>query len=320
MGHRFEVDSEQCYDESEQWTLRGPESEKYMKAKVLTDSGSGLSAKEAEKLGIAFLPLQVTVDGKQYLDGMTIDTETLYKMLDEGKMPTTSQPPLLMQEEMFENLKNEGVTDVILINLSSGLSGTNQTLQATANRIGVNVHTLDIYTTLYMQKYMALAANQLLNEGKTPEEIIDILKKTVDQSCGYLIVDDLDHLAAGGRLTPMAAKLGGMLKIKPILRVSKETEGKVDAYEKVRTLHKAIKKGAEHVIEAVKDHPEDFEIMMLNGENDEGVQLGIEALKEALGENIEVHVDPMYPVIACHTGLGSVGFQYAPKIKGVSIE
>ncbi|WP_304684304.1 DegV family protein [Ileibacterium valens] len=290
-----------------------------MKAKVLTDSGSGLSAKQASDLGIAFLPLQVTVDNQQYLDGVNLDILELYKMLDEGKMPSTSQPPLLMQEELFEDLQKDGYTDLILINLSNGLSGTNATLQATAARLGLNVHTLDIYSTLYMQKYMVLAANQLLQAGKEPEEIIEILKKAVDDSNGYLIVEDLDHLAAGGRLTPLAAKLGGMLKIKPILKVGKETEGKVDAWEKVRTFNKAVKKAAEKIASEVKDDVDNYEFFMLNGENEEGTEAGKQALIDALGKDVVIHTDPMYAVIACHTGLGSVGFQYAPKIEGVNI-
>ncbi|WP_286356520.1 DegV family protein [Ileibacterium valens] len=290
-----------------------------MKAKVLTDSGSGLSAKQASDLGIAFLPLQVTVDNQQYLDGINLDIPELYKMLDEGKMPSTSQPPLLMQEELFEDLQKDGYTDLILINLSNGLSGTNATLQATAARLGLNVHTLDIYSTLYMQQYMVLAANQLLQAGKEPEEIIEILKKAVDDSNGYLIVEDLDHLAAGGRLTPLAAKLGGMLKIKPILKVGKETEGKVDAWEKVRTFNKAVKKAAEKIASEVKDDVDNYEFFMLNGENEEGTEAGKQALIDALGKDVVIHTDPMYAVIACHTGLGSVGFQYAPKIEGVNI-
>ncbi len=152
-----------------------------------------------------------------------------------------------------------------------------------------------------------------------PEEIIEILKKAVDDSNGYLIVEDLDHLAAGGRLTPLAAKLGGMLKIKPILKVGKETEGKVDAWEKVRTFNKAVKKAAEKIASEVKDDVDNYEFFMLNGENEEGTEAGKQALIDALGKDVVIHTDPMYAVIACHTGLGSVGFQYAPKIEGVNI-
>lgn len=283
-----------------------------MKAKVITDSGSGLRKEEAEALGIGFLPLQVMVDDKQYLDGIDLDVPGLYQILEEGKMPTTSQPPLLLEEELFESYKKDGVTDLIAVNLSSGLSSTNQIIQATANRLGLNVHTLDISTTLFVQRYLALLAQALLDEGKTPEEIIAVLQDEVDHSKGYLIVEDLDHLAAGGRLTPMAAKLGGLLKIKPILKVSKDTEGKVDIYDKVRTFNKALKKAVDQVVSELDPNIE-YDFLLLNGNNDEGIAHTKELLKNALGEDITIYEEPMYSVIACHTGLGSVGIQYLPK-------
>lgn len=287
-----------------------------MKAKVITDSGSGLSKQQAEALGIGFMPLQVRVNDTDYLDGVNLDIPTLYKMIDEGAMPTTSQPILFDVEEMLEEYKKEGITDLILITLSSGLSSTNANVQAAIMRQDLKVHTLDLYTTLLVEKYAAVAAQQLLEQGKTPEEIIEILKEAIDGSAGYLIVEDLDHLAAGGRLTPMAAKLGGLLKIKPILEVSKNTQGKVDVYDKVRTFSKAQKKAVEHMKETM-DPNQDYVFFVLNGENEEGTANAQALLKEAFGDDIEIHTDPMYAVIAAHTGLGSVGMQYIPRIEGV---
>ena len=106
-----------------------------MKVKVVTDSGCGLSQAQAEHLGIGFLPLQVNVDSQQYLDGVDLDTQTLYRLLQEGKMPTTSQPPLYLEEELFEQYKKEGYTDLVAVNISSGLSSTNEVVQATAKRV-----------------------------------------------------------------------------------------------------------------------------------------------------------------------------------------
>ena len=157
-------------------------------------------------------------------------------------MPQTSMPPLGDIEALLESYKNNGITDVILITLSNGLSGTNQAIQASGKWHGVKIHTLDIYTTLGVEKYLVLSAQKLVEQEIHPEEIISRLKDSVDHSRGFLIPEDLDHLAKGGRLTPMAAKLAGMLKIKPILEVSKNTEGKVDVFDKVRTMSKAIKK------------------------------------------------------------------------------
>lgn len=289
-----------------------------MKAKVITDSGSGLSQKEADAAGIGFLPLQVMVDDKQYLDGVDLDIPTLYDILAQGKMPTTSQPPLLLEEELFENLQKEGITDLIAVNLSGGLSSTNQIVQATAKRLGLNVHTIDIGTTLFVQRYLTLLAQALLEEGKTPDEILAELQKEVDASKGYLIVEDLDHLAAGGRLTPMAAKLGGLLKIKPILKVSKDTGGKVDIFDKVRTFNKALKKAVDQIA-AELDPDTEYDFLLLNGNNDEGTAHAKELLKQAFGEDIHIYEEPMYSVIACHTGLGSVGIQYVPRREEVKL-
>lgn len=289
-----------------------------MKTKIVADSGSGLTAAQAEELGIGFLPLQVLVDDQRYLDGVDLTTETLNTLLKEGKMPTTSQPPVYLVEELFEDYKKDGVTDLILINLSSGLSGTNENLQAAAKRIGLNTHTLDICTTLGVQKYLTVAAKQLLDQGKTPDEIIEILQKAVDGSAGYLMVNDLDHLAAGGRLTPMAAKLGGMLKIKPIMQVSKATEGKVDVYGKVRTFSKALKTALNQIKKEI-DPDQEYVYFLMSSDGGEEEAKALEDMKAVLGDGIQVYEEPMYAVIASHTGLGSIGYQYVPKIEGVEL-
>lgn len=290
-----------------------------MNTRVVTDSGSGLTLEKAKSLGIDLLPLQVTVDDKNYLDGIDLDVPTLYGFLKEGKMPTTSQPPVLMEEELFERYQKEGVTDIVLITLSNGLSSTNSVVQAAAARYDLKVHTLDLFTTLSIEMYAARAAQQLLEQGKTAGEVIEIIKEAIDDSAGYLIVESLDHLAAGGRLTPMAAKLGGLLKIKPILEVSRRTEGKVDIYEKVRTFNKAVKKAVER-IRSELDSGKEYEFFVMNAQNQEGQDLAEELLKEAFGSEIVIHEQPLYAVIAAHTGLGSVGIQYIPKIEGVDVE
>lgn len=189
-----------------------------MKTRVVTDSGGGISQQQARQLDIDYLPLQVMIDEKTYLDGVDMDAEFLYDQMEQGAMPQTSQPPLGMIEELMNQYEEDQVTDIILITLSSGLSGTNESICAAAKRHGLTIHTLDIYTTLAMEGYMAQAAKKLVDQGCTPEQVIARLQASVEQSAGYLIVEDLQFLAAGGRLTPMAAKLGGMLKIKPILK------------------------------------------------------------------------------------------------------
>lgn len=285
-----------------------------MKVRVLTESGCGLTKQQAQELNIDFLPLQVQIDDKTYLDGVNLTVEELNSYLTRGYMPQTSMPPLGDIEDLLESYKKEGVTDVILITLSNGLSGTNQAIQASGKWHGVKIHTLDIFTTLGVEKYLVLSAQKLVEQEIHPDEIIARLKDSVENSRGFLIPEDLEHLAKGGRLTPMAAKLGGMLKIKPILEVSKNTQGKVDVYDKVRTMSKAIKKAVKLISKDV--NAQDYVFYVLNGQADEGVQIAVDELHALIGENANIQVDPMYAVIAVHTGLGSVGIQYIKKVKG----
>ena len=151
-----------------------------MKIRVLTESGCGLTKQEANDLGIDFLPLQVQIEDKTYLDGVDLTVEELNSFLERGFMPQTSMPPLGDIEVLLESYKKDGITDVILITLSNGLSGTNQAIQASGKWHGVKIHTLDIYTTLGVEKYLVLSAQKLVEQKIHPEEIISRLKESLD--------------------------------------------------------------------------------------------------------------------------------------------
>lgn len=285
-----------------------------MKVRVITDSGSGLSKQQANALGMDYLPLQVIIDDKTYLDGVDLTTDTLYDLMAKGFMPQTSLPPLGMIEDLFEEYKREGVTDVVLITLSSGLSSTNSAVQASAKWNNVTVHTFDCFSTLSVEGYLAREAARLNKLGYHPEKIVELLKECVEDSQGFLIVDDLDHLVKGGRLTPMAAKLAGMLKIKPILEVSKNTEGKVDVCDKVRTMSKACKKAIDKMVSATKGHPEDYHWMLLNAQDEKLAKELADIIKEEAGIQ-DIEMSDICSVIAAHTGLKSIGMQYIKKVK-----
>lgn len=287
-----------------------------MKTRVLTDSGSGLTKEQAATYNLDYLPLQVIINDKTYLDGIDMDTTTLYDFIEKGYLPQTSMPPLGMIETLFDQYKEEGVTDVILVSLSSGLSGTCQAVLASAKWHNINVHTTDIFTTLGVQKYLAISASKLNDKGYAPEEILSRLEDSIEHSQGFLIPEDLNHLARGGRLTPMTAKLAGMLKIKPILYICKETLGKVDTYDKVRTMSKAISKAAKLTAQGIED-PNDYELFIFDSASPENAQLCLDAMHQLLPDDMPIHRESICSVIAAHTGLGSVAFQYIKKVKGV---
>ena len=289
-----------------------------MNIKVVVDSGSGLSQKQAQELGMDYLPLQVTVGNKTYMDGVDLTIAQLYEFIEQEVPVQTSQPALGYIEDLLDSYTENGITDILLITLSSGLSGTNATMQAACQRHNIQVHTLDIFTTLAVEMYCAKAAQDLVEQGLAVDEIIRRIQASVEDSKGYLIAEDLNYLSKGGRLTPMAAKLGGLLKIKPILEVSKDTEGKVDVFDKVRTTNKAIKKAVFTIADQI-EHCEEYNFFVLDSNAKTSSLIALEDMKVTLGEGIDVQSQSICSVIASHTGLGAIGIQYIRKIEGVRV-
>lgn len=285
-----------------------------MRIKVVTDSGGLMTCEQAKAVGIDYLPLQVTIGDKTYLDGVNLTTSYLYDEMEKGAFPQTSLPPMGMVDELFEQYEKEGITDVVLITLSNHLSSTNEKVVLFGQQHNLKMHTLDICSTLGMQKYMALYAKQMVDEGIDPEQIIERIQKLVDESCGYLIVEDLEHLAKGGRLTPMAAKLAGMLKIKPILKVSKETQGRVDIFEKVRTMKKALKRTVDVIGEDQRINADDYLFVLMDSRAEKNADYVEELLQEKY-PGVQIDRNDLCPVINCHTGMQSIGIQAIKKLK-----
>lgn len=283
-----------------------------MKIAVVCDSGTGLSKKEAEALGLYYLPLQIVDEDKTYLDGIDVTYKDIYAMIKEGKMLKTSLPPLGMIKELFENLKKDGYEHIICSSINAGLSSTIQSLILCANEVGIGIDCMDCYTTCFIQKYIAEAAQQLVNEGVELDEIIRRLKDSIEHSDTLIIPDDLNHLKRGGRLTPLAAALGGMLKIKPVLRLDKETEGRIDTFAKVRTMSKAMNMAIETFSDRGID--ENYQIMIAHTDAPEEVAIRYRDTyfeKYPKSEHVYGHIGS---VIAVHTGIGCFGIQYIKKV------
>lgn len=284
---------------------------KCMKIAVVCDSGTGLSKKEAEALGLFYLPLQIVDEDKTYLDGIDITCEEVFDMIKNGKMMKTSLPPLGMVRDLFVQLKKEGYEHIICSSINSGLSSTIQSLIMIAKDVEIGIDCMDCQTTCYIQRYIAQAAKQLVDEGVELEEIIRRLKDSIEHSDTLIIPDDLNHLKRGGRLTPLAATLGGMLKIKPVLRLDKETEGKIDTFAKVRTMSKAMTMAIETFDNRGID--ENYLIAFAHTGEVDAVQEYKEMYfnKYPNSEHIYGYIGP---VIAVHTGIGCLGIQYIKKV------
>lgn len=283
-----------------------------MKIAIITDSGSGFSERQANDLGVFYLPLQILLKDQMYLDGKTISVDEIYDLLGKGEMPTTSMPPIGIIEEVFTKIKEEGYDEVIAIPLSSGLSSTTSVMQASANDLGLSIHFVEEYSTCFIQQYLVEQAVRLVNEGLALDEILTKLRASADDSGSLIIPDDLQHLKRGGRLTPLAAALGGLLKIKPILQLNKSTDGKIDVFDKVRTMSKAMTKAVNTLKEQGLDNS--YEVRVMHS-GDEETGLALQAVMKEILPEVETGLGIIGAVIAVHTGLGCVGVQFIKKVK-----
>lgn len=284
-----------------------------MKVAVVTDSGSNIYAQKVEMEGLFKLPLQVSDGDKTFLEGEEIDTKSVYQMIREGKMLKTSLPPLGRIEELFEALKKEGYDFIFAVPICSGLSGTINAMRTAAATVGIDFDYIDCYSTASNELYLAKMARKMFDKGMDKESIKDKLMTAAKDSVTYIIPNDLKHLARGGRLTPMAAALGGLLKIKPILKVAEDTEGRIDAYSKVRTMSKA----QDVVIETLKNEhhvDENCLICIADVDDKEGSRQYYEKMHQAF-PNTEIFCVDLISTVGVHTGIGCLGIQYIRKFE-----
>ena len=285
-----------------------------MKIAIVTDSGSGMSQQEAHELGIYFLPLQILHKDTQYLDGVSIDLTKVYDFMHKEEELTTSMPPMALVENALQHMKDDGCDTMIAVTITAGLSSTASVLFAAAKEAGMKTFMIDCFSTCHNQCYLAKSAKKLVDMGVAAEEIVTRLQESIASSNTLIIPDDLQHLKRGGRLTPVAAALGGLLKIKPILQVNEASGGKIDVCEKVRTMVKAQQKAIDTFI--AEGIGEDYEITVLHTDVEEEGNILRMKLEEAFPGR-PMTFGCIGAVISVHTGIGCLGMQYIKKVRGL---
>ncbi len=281
------------------------------KIAILTDSGSALDAEEAKALGIYVIPLQVMIDNKAYEDGVTITTSQLIEQLKNHKLPKTSTPTLASILAMIDKIMADGHDEIIAVPLSRNLSSTQDYLIQAAKEKGIKITMIEVYSTLMLQQVIAKKAKLLVDQGLDAEAIKERLVDVITRSYTLIMPSDLEHLKAGGRLTPAAASLAKLFKIRPILHLGVETEGKVDVFDKVRTDKKAI----QLAVKTLKKRFGDKEVAMYVLHCDAPMKASEtkDMLIDAGFDANEIIIDDIVAVIASHTGLGCVGIQMIEK-------
>ena len=210
-----------------------------MKVAIMTDSNSGITQSEAKELGIFVLPMPFTIDGQEYKEDINLTQEEFYDKLMNGAEVFTSQPATGEVTAFFDRILKD-YDQIVHIPMSSGLSGSCQTAMMLADDEAYKgkVFVVDSQRISVTQKRDVLDALNMSKKGKSAQEIYDILMENKLNASIYITVNTLEYLKKGGRITPAAATLGGLLKIKPILTIQGE---KLDSFQKTRTMQKAAK-------------------------------------------------------------------------------
>lgn len=289
-----------------------------MKVAIMTDSNSGITQKEAKELGIFVLPMPFTIDGQEYEEDINLSQKEFYDKLMHGAEVFTSQPAAGEVTKFFNNILKD-YDQIVHIPMSSGLSGSCQTalMLADEEEFKGKVYIVDSQRISVTQKYDVLDAIELAKQGKDAKEIHDILTENKLNATIYITVNTLEYLKKGGRITPAAAALGGLLKIKPILTIQGE---KLDSFQKTRTMAKANKIMINAALEDIKTRidPEHDDMsgarIMIAYTYDKEQALEFKKQVEETFPNHEIICDPLSLSVACHIGPHSLAIAACKKI------
>lgn len=282
-----------------------------MKTAIVVDSGSNYYNEGINLAGLYAIPLQIIEGETSYLESKEISVEEVNEKMKHGIRIQTSLPILGQIEELFKQIKDDGYDHILAIPITTGLSGTIQAMISAATFADIAFDYIDCYTTMHIELYCGLTARRLIDEGHSLEDVKIALNEIIDHSNTFIIPDDLKHLSAGGRLSPLAAKLGGLLRIKPILHLDKSTKGIIDPFDKVRTMSRAL----ERVVSAFKEEgvDENYQITLADVDNEKDAVQMEKLLNEAF-PNTEVVRIPLISTVSAHVGIGTIALQYFKKI------
>ncbi len=205
------------------------------KIAIITDSNSGLSQEEAKELGVFMIPMPFEIDGKEYLDGIDLERDAFYEFQTNDSEIFTSQPAPQTVMDLWDEVLKE-YDEIIHIPMSSGLSSSLQTAKMLADDYDGKVYAVDNQRISVTMVDSIVDAMYLRDKGLSAKEIGERLESEGLNSSIYITLDTLKYLKKGGRITPAAAAIGTLLKIKPVLQIQGE---KLDAFAKVRTMSAA---------------------------------------------------------------------------------
>lgn len=284
------------------------------KVVIVTDSNSGITQAEAKELGVVVLPMPFYINEEMFYEDIDLTQDQFYERLAEGGDIKTSMPLVGDVTDKWDELLKE-YDEIVHIPMSSGLSSSCETAYMLSQDYDGKVQVVNNQRISVTMRQSVMDAKAMADAGKSAEEIKEILEEEKFNSSIYIMVDTLEYLKKGGRITPAAAALGTLLKLKPVLQIQGE---KLDAFAKART----VKQAKSIMIEAMKA---DFEKRF---DSPDGAKMNLEMaytfdkeaaeafraeVQEAFPNN-EIIMNPLSLSVSCHIGPGALAIACSKKI------
>lgn len=278
---------------------------------VLVDGNSGIDYIK-HNYDIPVIRSILLFGEEEYSDFVDITADEFYQKLEDNPdiAPSTAQAATGVILEQYKEMFEKGYDELLVITISEHLSGTYAGCVMAANMLpDKKITVFDSKTVSYPEAKMALKACEMLEEGNGLDEIIEELEFIRDNSMIWFSVNTLKYLVKNGRLSGAAGFVGSLMKIKPMLEVTKE--GKVESIEKIRTSAKATERVVEKFLEEIEG--KEVEAFTINSNNPERVSYVQEGVKSKRKDIIEIGDYPLTPVVGAHSGPGVVGVGYIVK-------
>ncbi len=286
-----------------------------MKIAVVTDSNSGITQAQGKELGIKVLPMPFMIDGKEYMEDISLTQREFYEKMAEDLDISTSQPSPDSIVELWDGLLEE-YDEIVHIPMSSGLSGSCQTALMLAEDYDGRVQVVNNHQISVTQRQSALDALTMAERGMSALEIREELERTSHNSTIYITVDTLKYLKKGGRITPAAAALGTLLRLKPVLTIQGE---KLDAFAKARTMKQAkamMISAIQHDLETRWNDREGKNTHLeIAHSNSEEAALQLKEELQEIFPDTDIYMDPLSLSVACHIGPGGLAIAAVKKIE-----
>lgn len=281
-----------------------------MSVRIICDSACDLTQEQAKELGITILPLKILWGGEEYLDGITMKTKQFFeKLIETDELPTTSQLSPYDYEEVFKEIVEAGDTAVCLT-ISSKLSGTFQSANIANEDYEDKIIVVDTLNAALGEQIIVKRAVELRDSGKTAREIADIINEEKKNVKVVALIDTLEYLKKGGRISATAAIAGAVLNIKPVVAI---VDGVIEVLGKAR----GSKNGNNKLMELVEKEGIDFTrpfVLTYAGLNDDLLQKYIQDSSSLYeGKEEELPITPMGSVVGTHVGPGAIGVAFFAK-------